>query len=234
MDLNRYSIINSKNKREIVLLRGNGCKWKKCLFCDYHLDFSLDAHENYKLNKSVLENVTGLYGVLEVINSGSFTDLDKDTVSYIKNICLKKNIRTIHFECHWIHRDSIACFKKYFEENGITVKIKSGIETFDYSFREKYFIKGIPDITPSKIAEYFDEVCLLFGVARQTEKTMEYDIQTGLKYFERICVNIMTENNTPIKPDKNVITIFMEKLYKKYKNNENIDILIENTGFGVG
>ena len=36
--LERYSIITEKNPREITLLRGNGCKWLKCRFCNYHLD----------------------------------------------------------------------------------------------------------------------------------------------------------------------------------------------------
>ncbi len=234
MDLKRYSVITDKNKREIVLLRGNGCKWRKCRFCDYHLDFSPDLEENYNLNKTVLKNVTGIYKTLEVINSGSFTDLDKNTILLIRDICVKKDIHTLHFECHWIHREDIDGLKKYFGKYRITVKIKSGIETFDYNFREKYLVKGIPDISPSVMAEYFNEVCLLFGIKGQTLQTMEKDIQTGLKYFERVCVNIMTENKTSLKPDKAVITTFMENLYKKYKDYENIDILIENTDFGIG
>ncbi len=234
MELNRYSIINEKNKREIVLLRGNGCKWRRCRFCDYHLDFDLDDNKNYELNRSVLENVTGVYGVLEVINSGSFVDLDKKTIELIKDICVKKSIKKLHFECHWLHKDAIYDFKKYFSNFGITVKIKSGIETFDYNFREKYFIKGIPDVSPEVLSEYFDEVCLLFGVSGQTEESMENDIETGLKYFDRVCVNIMVDNGMPVKPDLDVIKTFKEKLYPKYINLERVDILIENTDFGVG
>jgi len=234
MDLNRYSIINNKNKREMVLLKGNGCKWRKCRFCNYHFDYSFNEEENYSLNKTVLKNVTGIYKTLEVINSGSFTDLDKNTVSLIKDICIKKDIRTLHFECHWIHREAIKNLKKYFNEYDITVKIKSGIETFDYNFREKYLIKGIPDISLPEIAKYFDEVCLLFGIKGQTIESMENDIQIGLRYFERVCINIMTENGMPVKPDSAVIKTFKENLYEKYKKYENIDILIKNTDFGVG
>ena len=39
----RYSVITEKNPREIVMLRGSGCKWRRCRFCDYHLDFSKDV-----------------------------------------------------------------------------------------------------------------------------------------------------------------------------------------------
>ena len=72
--MKRYSIIREKNKREIVLLRGSGCKWRKCRFCDYHLDFSKDEEENFSLNREILQQVTGCFGVLETINSGSYCD----------------------------------------------------------------------------------------------------------------------------------------------------------------
>ena len=60
------------------MLVGDGCKWRKCRFCDYHLDSSKDIEANFQLNKQVLSNVTGKFGELEVINSGSFVDLDKN------------------------------------------------------------------------------------------------------------------------------------------------------------
>lgn len=78
--MERYSVIQEKNPREIVLLRGSGCKWRKCTFCDYHLDFCLDEDKNYELNKIELAKVTGKYGKLEIINSGSFVDLDQETI----------------------------------------------------------------------------------------------------------------------------------------------------------
>ncbi len=78
--LTRYSEITEKNRREIVLLRGSGCKWRRCTFCDYHLDFSPDETSNFALNQEVLGQVTGKYGRLEVINSGSFVDLDDRSI----------------------------------------------------------------------------------------------------------------------------------------------------------
>ena len=63
---------------------------------------------------------------------------------------------------------------------------------------------------------------------------MEADIQTGLSFFERVCVNIMQENLKPVKPDPAVIAIFTENLYPKYIENNRVDILMENTAFGVG
>ncbi|MDE7417761.1 MAG: radical SAM protein [Lachnospiraceae bacterium] len=232
--LTRYSEITEKNRREIVLLRGSGCKWRRCTFCDYHLDFSLDKDSNFSLNQKVLKQVTGKYGKLEVINSGSFVDLDNRTVQLIVETCIEKKIAEIHFECHWMHRDSVAALRKIFAAHGIQVKIKIGVETFDNQYREQVLHKGIDETSPAKIAACFDEVCLLFGLDGQTEDSMLYDIETGLANFERVCINIMVENTTKIQPDSSVIDIFMKKLYPVYKDNKRIDILLNNTDFGVG
>ena len=163
-DLARYSIIHEKNPREIVLLRGRGCVWRRCRFCDYHLDFSRDEKANFALNRTQLEQVTGLYGTLEAINSGSFVDLDHDTLSLIEQVCQKRQIHQVHFECHWMHREEIPRFRQRFEQLGITLKLKIGVETFDSLFRESYLDKGIDTDSPAEIAAYFDEACLLQGL----------------------------------------------------------------------
>lgn len=232
--MERYSILNEKNPREIILLRGSGCKWKRCTFCDYHLDYCDNEEENFRLNKKVLDKVTGIYGKLEVINSGSFCDLDERTMNLIIENCKGKNISLVHFECHWMHRRAVPILKNRFEKEGIAVKIKSGVETFDIEFREKNMKKGFGNATPQQIREYADEVCLLFGLDGQTEDSMNNDINTGLEYFDRVCVNIMTPNSTSVKPNKENISIFINKIAPKFINNERVDILFENTDFGVG
>ena len=63
---------------------------------------------------------------------------------------------------------------------------------------------------------------------------MSFDVETGLTYFERICINIMVENTTEIHPDADVIRCFRETIYPKYKDDVRVDILMENTDFGVG
>lgn len=233
-ELARYSIITDKNPREIVLLRGSGCKWRRCRFCNYHLDYSKSVEDNFALNSIELDRVTGIYGRLEVINSGSFLDLDEQTIQKIIDTCKNHNITDIHFECHWLHREEIQSYRKRLEDLGIRVHIKSGVETFDVSMREDVFDKGFGDATPQEIATYFDDVCLLQGVVGQTIESMENDIETGLKYFDRVCINIMVENGMPIKPDNALIQEFITTLYPKYKDLERVDILIDNTDFGVG
>ena len=133
-----------------------------------------------------------------------------------------------------MHKDVVKDFKKMFEKIGVKTIIKLGLETFDYDFRESVLVKGIDEKEPEKIAKYFDEINLLQGIKGQTKVSMINDIDIGLEYFSRVCVNIMVENGMPVKPDRNVIEEFMKDVYPKYKDNERVDILIENTDFGVG
>lgn len=233
--MRRYDIINEKNPREIVLLRGNGCKWRKCAFCDYHTDFSKDEEANYKLNKEVLSKVTGKYGRLEIINSGSFVDFNAETAAEIRRTAETKNIHSLHFECHWMHRDKLEEFRRYFNSSGIEVIYKIGIETFDIPFREDVLKKGMGNAKPAEIAEAgFGEINLLCGIAGQTAETMRTDIKTGLRYFDRVCVNLMTANTTDIGPAETVMKQFRQEIYPEYKDNRRVDILLENTDFGVG
>lgn len=233
-EMARYSVITEKNPREIVLLRGRGCEWRRCRFCDYHLDFCRDESENFQLNSGVLSHVTGKYRRLEVINSGSFVDLNEPAMERIMEVCAGKGITEIHFECHWMHRKSIPALRERFAGEGIHVNMKIGVETFDSLFRESYLVKGIDAEEPADIAEYFDEVCLLQGIPGQSAASMERDIETGLQYFSRVCVNIMVENSTPVKPDPFVIEEFRRFVLPKYEKNERVDILMNNTDFGVG
>ena len=101
-DLERYSVINQGMRREFILLQGTGCRWKRCAFCDYHLDTSSDP---YAVNRPVLESVTGEYGVLDVINSGSAPELDGRTIEHIKAIVKERGIHDLWFEAHWMYRN---------------------------------------------------------------------------------------------------------------------------------
>lgn len=232
--MQRYSVITEKNPREIVLLRGTGCTWRRCRFCDYHLDCSADTRANAALNRQVLSQVTGAAHQLEVINSGSFSDLDEETVAALEQVCVRQDIRQIHFECHWRDRAAIPALRRRFADLGVTVKVKTGVETFDALFRECYLDKGIDETNPAVIAAPFDEVCLLQGIPGQTAESMKRDIDLGLRHFERVCVNIMTRNSSRIAPDPSVIRVFKEQVLPVYAQNDRVDILMENTDFGVG
>ena len=232
--MQRYSVIKEKNPREIVLLRGKGCRYKRCAFCDYHDDASADETENFAINKTALSCVTGEYGVLEVINSGSFCELEDNTMCLIEEVCVAKSIKIVHFECHWLYRNLIPALRKRFAKIGVSLKIKTGIETFDIDYRERVMLKGIRESNPERLSEGFDECCLLFGLPQQTKNSMIADVETGLHWFSRVCVNIMVENSAPLKPDNAVRELFIKEVYPKYKDNPRVDILLHNTDFGVG
>ena len=232
--MQRYSIITQKNPREIVLLRGQGCRYRRCTFCDYHSDASCDQQANLQINTEALSHVTGEFGCLEVVNSGSFCELDSSTLKAIITVCRQKAIRIVHFECHWLYRRHIPALREAFEAVGTQVKVKIGVETFDPVYREEIMLKGIKEAEPEKIAEGYNECCLLFGLPGQTERSMKYDVETGLKYFERVCINIMVENTAPLQPCAQVRQTFIDKIYPIYKDNPRVDILLHNTDFGVG
>lgn len=233
-ELERYSVITDKNPREIVLLRGTGCRWRRCRFCDYHLDYSRDEAENFELNRVVLSEVIGLYGRLEIINSGSFSDIDDASFREIERVCHAKGIKTVHFECHWRDRDHIPTLRTRLGAQGIEARLKIGVESFDADFRESILDKGIDETDPMLIAALFDECCLLAGLAGQTEASMTKDIETGLAHFSRVCVNLMTPNGAPLQPDETACAVFRQTVAPRYQNNPRIDILMENTDFGVG
>lgn len=230
--MERYSVILDKNPREIVLLRGSGCVYKRCTFCDYHLDKCADEKLNFALNREVLSRVTGKFGNLEVINSGSVFELDNNTLALIKKICREKAVKTIHFESHYLYKAQIPALRRKFAD--FDLKMKLGLETFDYDFRENVLKKGICEREPKIIAENFEEANFLFGLSGQTESSMREDIKLGLEHFERICINVMCENSTAVKPDRAVIEVFTKKIYPKIAQNARVDILIQNTDFGVG
>lgn len=234
MDLTRYSVIQDKNPREIVLLRGRGCAWKRCKFCDYHLDASRDVQDNLRINREALAQVTGVYGRLEAINSGSFAELDESTIREIERVCREKHIRDLHIESHWLFRRTIPALRERFAAQGVTLHVKIGVETFDADYRERVLDKGIDETDPAKIAADFDDCCLLFGLAGQTSESMTRDIETGLTHFDRVCVNIMVPNSTEVKPDETARAAFIRAVYPIYKDNPRVDILLENTDFGVG
>ena len=232
MDMDRYSVVDTKRKREIVLLRGSGCVYKRCTFCDYHLDRCDDVDANFALNADVLAHVTGCYGDLEVINSGSVFELDTRTLTLIKQICAERGITTLHFESHWLYHKRIEALRAEFAP--IELKMKLGLESFDPALREDVLKKGIAETDPAAIARDFDEANMLVGITGQTRESLQRDFELGLEHFDRLCVNVMCPNTTPVKPDQAVIELFMRDFYPALEANPRVDVLVNNTDFGVG
>lgn len=210
-------------------MQGTGCKYKQCTFCDYHNDVSDDP---FLINKPVLKKVSGQFGVLDIINSGSCFELDEQTISLIYKTALMKKIHTIWFEAHYLYRHELQNFRKKFPK--IKLKFRSGIETFNPTLR-KYLNKGISqDVTFKDVARYFDGVCLLVGLEKQTKSDIMLDIYLAIKYFEYFSVNIFTTNSTSITPNQELIKVFLEDIYPLIKHLPKAEILLTNTDLGVG
>ena len=225
----RYSVIKEKFPREFVLLQGRGCKWGKCTFCDYHSDTS---EKPFEVNRPVLEQVSGLYGVLDVINSGSCMELDGQTLELLQSIVAEKNIHTLWFEAHWIYRHKLAAFAALFP--GVQVKFRCGVETFDPELRKRWN-KGIPEtVAAADIAGYFKGVCLLCGTDVEDFNHIVTDIETACENFEYLSVNLFCNNTTGVKRNEEIAKRFVDEIYPLYKENPKIEILIENNDLGVG
>lgn len=228
--MDRYNIIEGKNKREIVLLKSFPCIWGKCSFCDYIDDNSTKEIEMNDLNKEILKEVTGVYESLEVINSGSCFELPKGTLEEIKKVILEKNIKKLFLESHWCYKNRLQEMRDFF---GIEIVFKIGVESFDNDFRNVFLNKNARFNDYKEVQKHFQSICLLVGIKGQTKDMIRNDIDIVMNHFDYGTVNIFTENTTDLKRDEELISWF-EREYRYLENVEKIEVLFENTDFGVG
>lgn len=229
--MNRYSVIQGNFPREFLLLQGTGCKWGKCTFCDYHGDTSATP---FSVNRKVLEQVTGKYGVLDIINSGSAMELDPDTLAMIRQVAIGKGIHTLWFEVHYMYRHRLAAFARQFHP--LTVKFRCGVETFDPLLRSRWQ-KGIGhDVTAKDIARYFHGLCLLCctDTPGDTRERLLQDIELAEKYFEYYSINVFCHNSTSIRCNDEMLRWFKSEVCPTLQKSAKAEVLIENTDLGVG
>lgn len=228
-NLVRYSEITDKIPREVILIQGKGCIWKKCTFCDYYLDV---GNKSFEINSEVINSITGKYGVLDVSNSGSAMEIDDQTLDLLIKKTRKKNIHTIWFEARWNYRHQLQEFKKKFPHANI--KFRMGVESFNPKLRNLWK-KGIPDnVAPEDIAKYYNGVSLMVGLDGQSLYDVCKDIEIANKLFEYFSLNVFTKNSTNQKPNEPLIKAFVSKIYPVVKENPKVDILIQNTDWGIG
>ena len=227
--MERYSLIHTKLPREFVLLQGTGCRWGKCTFCDYHQDAS---EQPFETNKQVLQQVTGQYGVLDVINSGSCVELDQETIELIKKVVSEKQIHTLWFEAHYMYRNQLAAFAQQFAP--ATVKFRCGVETFDANLRNLWK-KGIPAyVDAEQIARHFQGVCLLCCTQGEEKEHIIEDIALARQHFEYFSINLFCNNSTPLQRDNHLTEWFIREIYPTLQDDPRIEVLLNNTDLGVG
>ena len=227
----RYSRVINKNPREIVLLKSRPCKWGRCFFCDYIDDNCCDDNSIIQFNRNVLNNVTGEFKKLEAVNSASVFELPKECLKDIKDIVLDKGIEKLYFESHYSYKNRLHEITNFFK--GIDVVYKCGIETFDNDFRNNYLNKGAYFNDYTEVSKFFKSICLLIGIKGQTKEMIARDIKIVEENFEHCCINIYVENTTPVKRDEGLISWFKQE-YSYLENNQNIEVLWNNTDFGIG
>lgn len=84
-----------------------------------------------------------------------------------------------------------------------------------------------------EVAQHFDSVCLMVGIQGQTKEMVQRDMELLLTHFDYGTINIFTENTTLVKRDDALIAWFMKE-YGHLHTRPGIDLLYENTDFGVG
>lgn len=227
--MDRYALIRTKLPREFVLLQGTGCRWGRCTFCDYHSDVSDNPFE---INREVLARVTGETGVLDIINSGSAMELDGQTIQLIKSVVRERGIHTLWFEAHFMYRNKLEEFAAQFAP--AKVKFRCGIESFDAAQRKRWN-KGVPDwVTAADVARHFSGVCLLCCTGDDTPRRILSDIETAKEYFEYFSVNIFCNNGTAVRRNDELAAWFVREVYPSIKDDDRVEVLLENTDLGVG
>lgn len=228
--MDRYSKVINKNLREIVLLKALPCIWGKCAFCDYIDDNDDNIAEINKLNKEVLNNITGEFEVLEVINSGSCFEIPRESLEYIKKIVVEKKIKKLFLESHWCYKNRLQEMRDFF---GIEIIFKIGVETFDNSFRNLVLNKNANFKTVDEVKESFQSVCLLVGIKGQTKEMIKRDINLVLENFKYATINVFINNTTDVKRDEELVQWFTDN-FKYLEDYQYIEVLYNNTDFGVG
>lgn len=227
--MDRYSLIHDKFPREFILLQGRGCKWRKCAFCDYYTDVS---ESPYEVNKPVLQQLTGVYGVVDVINSGSAMEMDEATLVALKDRAFELGVHTLWFEAHYMYRHRLEDFAARFAP--IKVKFRCGIETFDARLRTSWNKGVAPEVTAADVARYFSGVCLLCCTEGDSRERILKDIALAEQHFEYFSVNVFCENTTSVRADKELVQWFAAEVYPQLKLHPKAEVLLENTDLGVG
>lgn len=227
--MKRYALIHTKMPRELVLLQGTGCRWGQCTFCDYHSDTSDNP---FAVNEPILRQVTGKYGVLDIINSGSAMELDEKTINLIREVVREKHIHTLWFETHYMYRKKLADFAHLFAP--AQVKFRCGVETFSPTLRN-HWRKGIPtDVTAEDVAKHFQGVCLLCCTEGENRDHILTDIALARQYFEYFSVNVFCNNSTSVRQDKALAQWFASEVYPQLEEDIKVEVLMGNTDLGVG
>ena len=229
--MERYARITRKLPREIVLLRSLPCIWGRCTFCDYIDDNTTDEALIQRVADEELAKVTGEFGRLEVINSGSVQELTEAVRGQIRDLLAARGITEFICESAWVYRDSFETTRAFF---GVPTRIKLGVETFDARLRNGVLDKGMDFDTPQEVARLTNTICLMVGFRGQTCDIVRRDIDILLEHFAYGCVNLFTETPRNAHLVDHDLKAWFAEEYGFLDDHPTIEVLWRNTDFGVG
>lgn len=198
----RYGCVDDGIRpREVVLLRSLPCSWGHCTFCDYCDDNVNNVYAATIGSRTVLKNITGKHGVLQVIDSASWAELPFEVMIRLLKVCIAKKIHTIIFEGHWMFVSAINVTNQLFAKFGIAVEYIIGLETID-PCRRAILNKGIPkERTLEQIKDVGFNWCnLLYGDSTSPAISAFFDeVKKVSEMFDYVNISIFTDNPTATK-----------------------------------
>jgi len=193
-----------------------------------------NEEEINEVNLEVLKEITGEFGILEVINSGSVFEIPKKTLEKIREVVYEKNIKILYFEIFYSYLSRLDEIINYFnEKKKVEIRFRTGIESFDNDFRRNVYKKNIllDEQKIKELSEKIYSVCLLIATQGQTKEMIKNDIEIGLKYFKAITINVFVDNGTVVKRDAELVKWFVQDM-KHLFDNDRVEILIDNKDLG--
>jgi hypothetical protein len=231
MALIRYARHTGHNPREVVLLKGRPCIWSRCAFCDYIGDNTSDEQWIERVAEECLSKVTGEFGRLQVVNSGSIQELPRSVWERIRGLMAEKRISQFFTESYWAYRKDYAKTRDFFR---VDTHLFLGVETFDDRLRNGVLNKSMHWSGPDEVAALTDSICLMVGFKGQTPATIRRDVEILRTKFSYGIVNLFTENSLSEGLMDTGIKAWFQDEFAWLANEPNIDVLWKNTDLGVG
>ena len=232
MGLIRYArYARGGHPREVVLLKGRPCVWSRCAFCDYIDDNTTDEAWIERVAAEELAKVTGEFGRLQLVNSGSIQELPEGVLQQIRDLLLAKRIREFWTESYWAYRGRFEQARRFFD---VDTHLFLGVETFDDDLRNGVLNKSMHWSGPDEVAALTDSICLMVGFRGQTCDTVRRDIDLLLAKFKYGIVNLFSENRLSAGLLDDELREWFREEYAWLEAQPNVDVLWKNTDLGVG
>jgi hypothetical protein len=231
MELVRYSRYTGHHPREVVLLKGLPCIWSRCTFCDYIDDNTTDQEQIRRVADECLARVTGEFGRLQVINSGSIQELPAFLQERVRDLIRAKGITEFWTESYWAYRKDYDRTREFF---GVDTHLFLGVETFDDHLRNGVLNKAMHWRSPDEVAAATDSICLMIGFRGQTPDLIRRDIDILMEKFRYGIINLFTVNRLSDGLMDEGIKDWFRGEFGWLEGEPRVNVLWKNTDFGVG